>query len=280
MQTLGYDQYKEAADYIRQHTDHQPEVGMVLGSGLNDLANSVENATIISFEDVPHFPQTTVKGHSGKLYFGDLEGLPVMLLRGRPHYYEGYSLQQVTLHIRIMQLLGIEKLILTNAAGGINKKFAAGDLMLLEDHLNIVGMTGANPLFGPNDERLGPRFPNMSKPYDRELRMVASRVAQENNITLHKGVYAWISGPTFETPAEVRYLRSIGADAVGMSTVPENIVAQHAGMRVMGISMISNLTIDSLDSNLETTHEEVLEAGAKAVPPLETILRGVLRNLK
>lgn len=280
VQSPGYDQYKEAADYISQQTKHTPRVGMILGSGLNDLAQSISDADVFPFSDIPHFPQATVTGHSGKIYIGELEGLPVLVLRGRPHYYEGYSLKLVTLPIRVMQMLGLELIILTNAAGGVNKDFAAGDLMLIEDHLNMVGMMGSNPLMGPNDERLGPRFPDMSRVYDRELRMIALDVAKENGIQLHKGVYAWLSGPSFETPADIRFLRAIGADAVGMSTVPEAIVARHGGTKTLGISMISNVTIDTLDTNRETTHEEVLEAGALAVPRLETILRGVLRSLK
>ncbi len=280
MQTFGYDQFKEAADYILQRTDHRPQVGMVLGSGLNALAESVSDADILSFDDIPHFPQTTVTGHSGKLYIGNLEDMPVLVLRGRSHYYEGYSLQQVTLPVRVMQMLGVGLIILTNAAGGVNKNFAAGDLMLIEDHLNMVGMLGSNPLMGPNDDRLGPRFPDMSAVYDQTLRQTALRIAEENDIKLHKGVYAWLSGPSFETPADVRFLRTIGADAVGMSTVPEAIVSRHGGTKTFGVSMISNLTIDTLDTGRDTTHEEVLEAGAVAVPRLETILRGVLRSLK
>jgi purine-nucleoside phosphorylase len=200
-------------------------------------------------------------------------------MQGRVHYYEGYPMSQVTLPIRVMQLLGVELLILTNAAGGINKTFKAGDLMLITDHINLLGMTGANPLRGPNDDTLGPRFPDMSRVYDPELRKLALEAAGEAGIPLKQGVYMCLAGPSFETPADVRFLRLIGADAVGMSTVPEATVARHGGLRVLGISGISNTAIDSGDEAPVTTHEEVLEAGKIIAPRLEAILRGVLRKL-
>lgn len=272
-------EFEKAADYIRQHTDHQPRVGIVLGSGLGDFADSVENADIIPYGDIPYWPISTVVGHQGQLHIGQLEGQDVMVMRGRAHFYEGYPISQVTLPIRVMQLLEMEIVMLTNAAGGIKEGFQAGDLMLLTDHLNLLGMTGGNPLIGPNDDSLGPRFPDMSAVYDKELRGLALKVALENDIPLHRGVYVCLSGPTFETPADIRFLRMIGADAVGMSTVPEAIVAHHGGLRVMGVSGISNVAIDDPDSEAEASHEEVLDAGKIVVPRLEKILRGVLQGL-
>jgi purine-nucleoside phosphorylase len=279
MKFMSRQEFEEAADYVRQHTDHQPRVGIVLGSGLGDFADSVENADIIPYSDIPNWPLSTVVGHQGQLHIGQLEGQTVMVMRGRAHFYEGYPLSQVTLPIRVMQLLGLEIVMLTNAAGGIKEGFQAGDLMLLTDHLNLLGMAGGNPLIGPNDDSLGPRFPDMSAVYDKELRALALKVALENDIPLHRGVYICLSGPTFETPADIRFLRLIGADAVGMSTVPEATVAHHGGLRVMGISGISNVAIDDPDSEAEASHEEVLDAGKIVVPRLEKILRGVLQGL-
>jgi purine-nucleoside phosphorylase len=272
-------EFEAAAAAVKQRTQQQPRIGLVLGSGLGDLADSVENADIIRYGDIPHWPISTVIGHQGQLHIGRLEGQPVMVMRGRTHFYEGYPISQITLPIRVMQLMGIEIVILTNAAGGLDPAFSAGDLMLITDHLNLIGMGGTNPLLGPNDESLGPRFPDMSRVYDRELRALAVDVAGEEGVLLQKGIYAGLSGPSFETPADVRFLRSIGASAVGMSTVPEAIVARHGGMRVLGFSGISNVAIDDPDSDRETTHEEVLEAGKVIVPNLTTILRGVLRRL-
>ena len=202
-----------------------------------------------------------------------------MAQQGRAHFYEGYSMQQVTFPIRVMHFLGVKTIILTNAAGGLNRNYQVGDLMLLCDHINFVGMAGHNPLVGPNDDSLGPRFPGMVQTYDRGLREAARRVAQQAGITLHEGVYVCLSGPNYETPAEIRMLRTIGGDAVGMSTVHEVLVARHAGMRVMAYSGITNVCIDSVDTELETSHEEVLDAGSILVPKLTTILRGVLRAL-
>jgi purine-nucleoside phosphorylase len=276
---FGRAEFEVAADAVRQRIARQPRVGLVLGSGLGDLAESVQEADVIPYQDIPHWPRSTVVGHRGQLHIGTLEGVPVMVMRGRAHYYEGYSMTQVTLPIRVMQLLGVEVLILTNAAGGLNKSFTPGDLMLLVDHLNLIGMTGANPLRGPNDETLGTRFPDMTRVYDRDLRSLAAKVAVEQGVPLHQGVYICLAGPSFETPADVHFLRTMGADAVGMSTVPEATVARHGGLRVMGVSSIANIVIDDPDSDAETTHEEVLAAGALAVPRLEALVRGVLRGL-
>ena len=271
--------YERAIGAIRQRTAFQPEIGLVLGSGLGGLADTLEDREVIAYEDIPGWPRSTVHGHSGQLVLGTLEGRAVVAQQGRAHFYEGYSAQEITFPIRVMKLLGVETLILTNAAGGLNPAYRVGDLMLLNDHINFVGMAGHNPLIGPNDESFGPRFVGMAQTYDRELRTKAKAVAAEAGITLHEGVYICLAGPNFETPAEIRMLRTIGGDAVGMSTAHEVVVARHAGMRVMAYSGITNVAIDSVDTELEANHEEVLEAGEVLVPRLTTVLKGVLRSL-
>jgi purine-nucleoside phosphorylase len=270
------EQYETAADYIRQHSDQRPSVGLILGSGLNPLAEAVQGADVIPYGEIPHFPRPTVEGHVGQLVLGQLENTPVIIMQGRVHFYEGYPMQQVVFPVRMMQVMGIKTLIVTNAAGGLNPTFQPGELMLITDHLNLIGMAGSNPLFGPNDPTLGPRFPDMSQAYDPGLRQ---SVAQENKIPLHQGVYAGLAGPSFETPAEIRFLRLIGADAVGMSTVTEVTVARHGGIRVLGVSGISNVALTEPVSGHETSHEEVLEAGQQIVPRLTALLRGVLARL-
>ena len=268
---------EQAADAIRARIDIAPEVGMILGTGLGGLADSVEDAVIIPNKQLPQWPLSTVQGHKGRLVIGYLEGVRVLVLQGRTHYYEGYSMGRITLPVRVMKQLGCNKLVVTNAAGAINPDFVPGDLMLINDHLNIIGMTGANPLQGPNLEDFGPRFPDMSQPYDREFLKLAREALQEADLDYREGVYASLAGPSFESPAELRFLRTIGADAVGMSTVPEVIVARHSGMRVLGVSGISNKA--NLDGSTITTHEEVLEAGAVLVPKLTTLIRGFLSRL-
>lgn len=270
-------QFDEVAAAIRARTSYKPTVALILGSGLNGLADSVQKADVIPFGDLPHFPVSTVHGHAGRLVIGELEGQTVFVMQGRIHYYEGYSMNQVTLPIRVMQRLGIGSLIVTNAAGGVNPEFQPGDVMLITDNLNLMGMTGANPLFGPNIDELGTRFPDMSQAYDRPYQDLARRVARENSLTLREGVYAGLSGPSFESPADLRFLRLAGADSVGMSTVPEVIVARHGGMRVLGFSGISNKA--NLDGSTVTTHEEVIEAGRVITPKIETLVRGVLRGM-
>ena len=270
-------QFEETAAAIRAKTRHTPRVGLILGSGLGPLADAVLDADVISAESLPHWPRPTVPGHAGQLVVGRLEGQPVLVQQGRAHYYEGHSLQQATLPVRVMQLLGLDLLVVTNAAGAINAAFRPGDVMLITDHINLMGMAGLSPLRGPNDDALGVRFPDMSRAYDRELRALALVAAAEAHIPLHQGVYICLGGPSFETPADLRFLRAIGADAVGMSTVPEVTVARHGGLRVLGLSGISNAA--SLDGDTVTTHEEVLAAGQAIVPKLTAILRGVLRRL-
>ncbi|HXF86032.1 MAG TPA: purine-nucleoside phosphorylase [Anaerolineales bacterium] len=274
---ITLEQIDQTVEAIRARTSQQPRLGIILGSGLNALADSVKNADIIPYAELPHWPRSTVHGHAGRLVIGELENQPVFVMQGRVHFYEGYSMAQVTLPVRVMQRLGLKMLFVTNAAGGVNPEFQAGDVMLITDHLNLLGMAGANPLMGPNIDELGPRFPDMSQAYDRELMRLAREVAQQNRITLREGVYCALSGPSFESPADLRFLRLAGVDAVGMSTVPEVIVARHGGMRVLGLSGISNKA--NLDGSTITTHEEVIEAGKIITPKIETILRGVLRAL-
>ena len=270
--------YQRAVAAIRERVDLQPEVGLVLGSGLGPLADTLDDRIVVPYADIPGWPLSTVHGHQGNLVIGKLEGRIVAAQQGRAHFYEGYSMAEVTFPVRVMHELGIGTIILTNAAGGINPSFEVGDLMLLEDHIGLPGLVGAGPLMGPNDESIGPRFPNMSQPYDRELRNCALEVARENNIPIHSGVYFGLSGPAFETPAEIRMIRTLGGDTVGMSTVNEVLVACHAGMRVMACSGVTNRTIDVVDSDQEINHEEVLEAGKIIVPRLTTILKGVLKR--
>ncbi len=266
------------AEIIRRRArGFRPRLGLILGSGLGTLAEEAEAAAVIPTREIPDWPVSTVPGHAGRLVLGTLASQPVMILQGRVHYYEGYTMAQVGLPVRVMQRLGVETLIVTNAAGAVNPEFAPGDLMLITDHLNLIGMAGLNPLRGPNLDALGPRFPDMSQAYDRKLQALAKQVARQAGILLREGVYASLAGPSFETPADLRFLRGAGVDAVGMSTVPEVIVARHGGTRVLGISGISNKA--NLDGSTITTHEEVLEAGRIIVPKLLTLLRGVLQAL-
>jgi len=269
--------YEATAASVRARTRHTPKIALVLGSGLGPVAEAVQNADVIPGDSLPHWPRSTVEGHTGQLVIGHLEEQTVLIQQGRAHYYEGYSLPQITLPIRVMQLLGIQILIITNAAGAINPEFRPGDLMLITDHINLLGMAGLSPLRGPNDETLGPRFPDMSRAYDRDLRALALAVADKAQLHLQEGVYVGLAGPSFETPADLRFLRLMGADAVGMSTVPEVTVARHGGLRVLGLSGISNKA--NLDGNTTTTHAEVLAAGHSLAPKLSQLLRGLLRRL-
>jgi purine-nucleoside phosphorylase len=268
-------QIDRIADFIRSRMPIQPKVGIILGSGLGPLADDVENKTSIPYSDIPSWPVSTVIGHSGRLVIGQLKGQNVFVMQGRVHYYEGYSMAQITLPVRVMQRLGIQVLIVTNAAGAVNPEYEPGDLMLITDHLNLIGMAGLSPLRGPNLDEIGQRFPDMSQAYDRDLGNIARDVANKDGITLHEGVYAGLAGPSFETPADLRFLRAAGVDAVGMSTVPEVTVARHGNQRVLGISGISNKA--NLDGVTITTHEEVLEAGTIMVPKLLAIINGVLK---
>lgn len=270
-------QIDRITEVIRNQITRSPKVGIILGSGLGGLAEAVGHPTMIPYDELPSWPVSTVPGHQGRLVIGGLEDQDVLVMQGRAHYYEGYNMAQVGLPVRVMQRLGIEILIVTNAAGAVNPAFEPGDLMLITDHLNLIGMAGLNPLRGPNLEEIGPRFPDMSRAYDLELRKMARQAAAEKGLTLREGVYVCLAGPSFETPADLRFLQLIGADAVGMSTVPEVTVARHGGQRVLGISGISNKA--NLDGETLTTHEEVLQAGQAIVPKLTDVLRGVLRGM-
>jgi purine-nucleoside phosphorylase len=272
-------QVEIAANAIRQQTSYQPTIGLVLGSGLSELANSIQNPDAIAYENIPGWPQSTVVGHSGRLVIGTLEGKTVLVQQGRAHYYEGYDMAQITLPVRVMRALGIQLLIVTNAAGGINASFSPGDLMLITDHINFLGLAGQNPLRGPNDESVGPRFPDMIGTYDLQLRKLAKETAVANGFTLQEGTYAYVAGPSFETPAELRFLRTVGADAVGMSTVPTVVVARHAGMQIMGISSITNMAVPDPKPGTVLDHEEVLETGKQIIPRLTSLLRGILQQL-
>ena len=273
------EQYEEVASFIRSATRHRPTIGLILGTGLSPLADEIEHADILPYAEIPYFPVSTVQGHAGRLVIGKVAGVTVCAMQGRFHFYEGYSLAQVTLPVRVMKLLGIETLIVTNAAGGVMTQIRNETLRLIEDHINFVGMSGFNPLLGPNQETFGTRFPPMNRAYTKELRQVAGQVAQAQGINLRRGVYAWLAGPNFETPAEIRMWRTLGADAVGMSTVPEVLVAHHAGMQVLAFSTITNICIDQVDVEHEPSHEEVNEAGKIIVPRLTKLVKGVLASL-
>ncbi|MFQ5856945.1 MAG: purine-nucleoside phosphorylase [Anaerolineae bacterium] len=282
------EQIEEAAASIRHYTQIVPKVGLITGSGLASLADEATNATRIPYGDIPHFPQSTVAGHPGELVIGRLDSVPIVIQRGRVHFYEGHSMQRITLPVRVMRALGADMLIVTNAAGGLNPSFSPGDIMVIRDHINFTGLAGFNPLRGPHDPDLGPRFPLMSAAYSPRLRRLARQVALDMGFELQSGVYTGLAGPTFETPAELRFLQMIGADAVGMSTTPEVTVARHGGMRVLGFSIISNMALpdeievaeEAQDEGVAEVHDEVLEAGQQAVPRLQAVIRGVLRKMK
>jgi purine-nucleoside phosphorylase len=275
-------QYKEAAAFIRQRISRSalgefvPEFGVILGSGLRDLGDAVESPLVIPYPEIPGFPPSTVEGHDGRLILGRLEGRPVIVMQGRAHYYEGYSLQRVTFPVRVMRLLGAQALIATNAAGGLNRDFHVGDLMCISDHIFLPGMAGLHPLRGPSDPSVGPRFPDMSQAYDPILRGLALEVARREGLPVHDGVYVMVAGPSFETPAELRFLRLVGADAVGMSNAPEAVVARHCGLRVLAISGISNLVRFESAAGHITTHDEVLASADVVAPRMKRLIRGVL----
>jgi purine-nucleoside phosphorylase len=276
-ETYSLPELDQIAGHIRSRLPQPAEVGMILGSGLGGLADAVEQSVSIPYREIPGWPISAVAGHQGRVVAGWLEGKPVMVLQGRVHYYEGYSMAEVTLSVRVMQRLGVGTLVVTNAAGAINPDFAPGDVMLITDQLNFLTMAGLSPLRGPNLDEIGPRFPDMSQAYDRNLIQLARQVAREEQALLREGVYAGLAGPSYETPADLRFLRMSGADAVGMSTVGEVIAARHGGTRVLGFSGISNKA--NLDGNTLTTHEEVLAAGDVIVPKLSRLLRSILRRI-
>lgn len=254
MNALTAAHIKEAAQFIEEQTTQRPEIGLIMGSGLGVLGDYLENAVTIQYHDIPHFPVSTVEGHAGELLIGTLSGKTAILMRGRFHMYEGYGPELTAFPVRVMKALGVKTLLVTNAAGGINTDFDSGNLMLISDHINL---TGKNPLIGPNDDELGVRFPDMSEAYSKRLRAIAKDIAANQGFTLREGVYVGLLGPTYETPAEIRMLRVLGADAVGMSTVAEVIAARHSGIEVVGISCISNMAAGILDQPL--SHAEVME---------------------
>lgn len=265
---------KEVQQLIESRTQVKPTIGLILGSGLGVLADEIRDAVNIPYEEIPHFPVSTVEGHQGQLVIGQLNGKNVVAMQGRFHFYEGYSLEQVTFPIRVMKAMGVQTLIITNASGGINMDYEPGDLMIIKDHLNL---TGRNPLIGPNQDAFGVRFPDMSTAYDPEYQELAHKVARENGIDVQEGVYVGLTGPTYETPAEIRMLRILGADAVGMSTVPEVIVARHGGIRVLGISCISNMAAGILPQAL--SHSEVMETAEKVKTTFLRLMRGIIEEL-
>ena len=269
-----YDQARAAADAIRSRIPAVPRIAIVLGSGLGDFANGLGDAVSVPYSDLPHWPVSSVIGHEGKLVVGSASGKTIAALAGRCHAYEGHDLRTVTFAVRAVALLGVKTLILTNAAGGVNTGFAAGALMVIDDHINL---TGGNPLVGANDERFGPRFPDMSEVYSRRLRALADQAAREMRLQIPHGVYAALLGPSYETPAEIRYLRTIGADAVGMSTVPEAIAARHMGMEVLGISCITNMAAGVLPQPLD--HAEVMETTRRVRSQFIGFLEGIIGRL-
>ncbi|WP_413508792.1 purine-nucleoside phosphorylase [Carnobacterium maltaromaticum] len=264
---------KQAASFIREKGVGEIEIGLILGSGLGELGDEVENAIQIPYETIPNFPTSTVEGHAGQLVYGTLGGKKVLAMQGRFHYYEGYSLEMVTFPVRVMKALGIHSVIVTNAAGGLNLDFTPGELMLITDQINF---TGVNPLIGPNDNEMGVRFTDMSQAYDKEYQEIVRNVAKEMNLDLKEGVYMGFTGPTYETPAEIKMARVIGADAVGMSTVPEVIVARHSGLRVIGVSCITNLAA-GMQASLN--HAEVVETTERVKELFKTLVKNILASI-
>ena len=264
----------ESVEFINQKSNIKPKIAIILGTGLGRLAEDIQEKEIIPYSDIPNFPISTVQGHGGNLVLGKLENKEVVAMQGRFHYYEGYNLKEVTFPVRVMKKLGAEVIIISNAAGGMNRIFKRGDLMLITDHINLFG---DNPLIGPNDEELGLRFPDMSEAYDRKLVELTLKVALEEKIKLHQGIYVGLTGPTLETPAEYRFLIKIGADAVGMSTVPEVIVANHMGMKVLGISCITDLAINGVV--VKTGLEEILKAASDAEPIMTKLVKKVIQKI-
>ena len=264
---------REATTYIEEQGVEKVEVGLILGSGLGELADEIENPIVIPYEEIPSFPVSTVEGHAGQLVYGMLGGKRVLALQGRFHYYEGYSMDEVTFPVRVMSMLGTDSIIVTNAAGGVNENFTPGDLMLITDHINSFG---TNPLIGPNDDKFGPRFPDLTQAYDVDYQKLVKDVATDLNLSLQEGVYYGTTGPTYETPAEVRMIQTVGGDAVGMSTVPEVIVARHAGIRVVGISCISNLAAGMGE---ELNHEDVIAVTTKIRSSFKQLIVNVLQKI-
>jgi len=266
-------QIEQAVDVVRHHWSHTPRVGIILGTGLGDVAQQIETDATLDYAAIPHFPASTAVSHTGQLVCGHLHGVPLLAMEGRLHAYEGYTTREITFPVRVMRAMGAELLIVSNACGGLNPQLARGDVMLIEDHINLMGV---NPLVGVNDDRLGPRFPDMCEPYDPRLIDLALEIARRENFAAHKGVYVAVTGPNLETRAEYRFLRGIGADVVGMSTVPEVITAVHAGLRVLGLSVVTDLCLP--DALKPAEIEEILATAATAEPKLRKLVLGVLEK--
>ena len=264
----------DAFRYIRTKTNATPSVGIILGTGLGGLVQEIHKDTVIDYSEIPHFPVSTVESHKGKLIFGSLAGKQVVAMQGRCHFYEGYTMKQITFPVRVMKLLGVQTLLISNAAGALHPQFRRGDIMLMTDHINLLG---DNPLIGPNDESLGPRFPDMSEPYSKELLASAEAIARDLSISVQTGVYVAMPGPNLETRSEYRFLRTVGADAVGMSTVPEDIVAIHMGMRVFGVSIITDECFP--DTLRPVTLEEVIAIANKAEPKMTAIMKELVARM-
>jgi purine-nucleoside phosphorylase len=271
---MNIQEIKQSAQYMKEKVKDLPEIGLILGSGLGVLADEIENPVKIPYEEIPNFPVSTVEGHAGQLVFGTLKGANVVAMQGRFHFYEGYDMKKVTFPVRVLKEMGVKTIIVTNAAGGVNESFEPGDLMIISDHINNMG---TSPLIGPNDSDLGVRFPDMSQAYSRELRALAKKAASELGIKVQEGVYVGNTGPAYETPAEVRLARVLGGDAVGMSTVPEVIVANHAGMKVLGISCISNMAAGILDQPL--SHDEVMETTEKVKANFLNLVKKIVADI-
>ncbi|XP_056138425.1 purine nucleoside phosphorylase 6 [Lampris incognitus] len=279
--SYSYEDYKETAEWLLAHTEQRPKVAIICGSGLGGLADLLDDKIAFPYKDIPRFPISTVPGHMGKLVFGTLQGQQCVCMQGRFHFYEGYNIQTVTYPVRVFFMLGVETLIVTNAAGGLNSSFSVGDIMLIKDHINMPGFAGQNPLCGHNDERFGVRFPCMSDAYDRKLSALAKQIAEDQGCGsfLQEGVYCMLAGPTFETIAECRALQLLGADAVGMSTVPEVIMARHCGLRVLGLSLITNKVVTDYASELRANHEEVLETGRYRAQDLQRLISHLIAKI-
>ncbi|XP_055337556.1 purine nucleoside phosphorylase-like [Paramacrobiotus metropolitanus] len=273
-----FEEYETIANSLREKTRHRPRIAIICGSGLGGLGDLIEERDVVEYENIPYFPVSTVPGHVGRLIFGKLSGVAVVCMQGRFHFYEGWKMREVTMPVRVFKLLGVHTLIVTNAAGSVNPSYKVGDLMIIKDHINFPGLSGNNALMGPNDERWGARFQPLNTAYDTKLRKVVKEIA--SNIGLrdhtHQGVYAMLSGPTFETPAEARAMRVLGADCCGMSTAPETIVARHCGLRVLGISLITNLIVVEDDTEFGPNHEEVLQVGKRRAAHLQQLVGEVV----
>lgn len=264
---------KETASFIQEKIEMTPEIGIILGTGLGGVVNEINIKHSIAYEDIPNFPVSTVEGHQGKLIFGEINGKNLVAMQGRFHYYEGYSMEEVTFPVRVMKLLGVKTLLVSNASGGVNPKFEVGDIMLITDHINLL----PNPLIGTNINEFGPRFPDMSEAYDKQLIKEAAKIARHNNLKCQKGVYAAVSGPTFETPAEYKYIHTLGADAVGMSTVPEVIIARHMGITCFAVSVISDLGVEG--QIVEISHQEVIEAVKQVEPKMILLIKELIATI-